>query len=311
MKTLFWLSHHSLPILSHTESQIIRVLAVDEVVGSVGLAAVEALLLTGVQMVVNMSLSSQSLDLSQHPDTGRFLLLLKKISDLADKEHIKGMKFLLMTTITPKNLEKCEDMMDIFTRLKQKALLTPDRLEYLKDLVFKTWGDNIQDISNIFDEYEGRRLANQRVQLQTEHSSRSSSDPTTLVSRYSPTMRSSTKHSMLSASTQASYASSLRSRGDHTLRVTLPPRFQQVFEHTASRLGADWQVLARVMDIAEARISDIDAESKAYDKSMLVLMDWYSKQNKPSVTTFRRLLKAIPRNDIADDIKEMFQSKQS
>lgn len=256
-----------------------------------------------------MTSLSQSLDLSQHPDTDRFLNLLKKISDIADEDKFRSMKFLLISTITPKNLEKCKDMMDIFTRLMQKALLTPDRMDYLKTLVQDTWSDS-KDMSYLFEEYEGKGKSIQRQRA--TQSIRSSRGPATLVSHYSPTMRSSMRQTMSSTSTAAtSYSSHIRHGTERSYQGrTIQPRFQQVFEHTASRLGTDWQVLARLMDIPEYKLDAIDRGGTAYDKAMVVLKEWYISQTKPSVTELRRLLKVIPRNDIADDIKEKFQNKK-
>lgn len=245
-----------------------------------------------------------SLSLDNHPDTGRFLLLLKKISDQATEEHVQTMVFLLRQKITRKNAEKCKKLLDIFDLLIKKTLLTPDDMEYMENIVRDTWGDDFLQLKPLFDEYYGvaKPVPNKRHRAPRLASNTGSSPMSTFSTLTSDRSKS-------SPSTASSY--SLRSREtSSTCTQNISERFMHVFEYTALHLESDWLVLARLMEIPEGKVSDIAKIGGVCDNAMSVMRIWYHKQSRPSVTEFRKLLKLIPRNDISDDIREMMQKEQ-
>lgn len=211
-------------------------------------------------------------------DTHKFLKLLNRISQSANSDHLKSAKFLLKDRISRKQLEKCEDMKDIFDKLLAKALIAPDDTLILRELISEVFDE---EIIHMLDLYEKKvdSMNNQQFNQKSKDGGHARCTDTT------PTHP------------RKSVTSNL---------VVIPVKFQVQFEYTAKRLAGDWRIMARFAGLYDEEIYRIANDHETdHIRALAVMKEWFSKQKDASSKQFRQLLRRIPRNDIADDLLKL------
>lgn len=208
----------------------------------------------------------------------RFLHLLHKISQRANNDHVQTAKFLLREKITRKQMEQCNDMRDLFDKLITKGLISADNIEILKYMAVNVFNDC--DIDNLVKKYEKGERDESPKSFDREPSASIKSGKSSPHGRKSQNAVS---------------------------HVECPPKFKKIFDHTAKYLGEDWKIFARLSGMLDHDIENVSVRAQGhYEQSLKVMYIWYKNQETPSTKEFKRLLRSIPRNDIADDLQEKF-----
>ncbi|XP_067941466.1 FAS-associated death domain protein-like [Watersipora subatra] len=212
----------------------------------------------------------------------RFLLLLNRISQRANNDHLKVARFILRDKITRRQMEQCSDMRDIFDKLLTKEHIAPDNTELLKHVATQVFGD--RDVDKMIEMYE-----------RGEQDIIEPSWPESKGSRTSKASSTVNKKALNST--------------DTTGVSRIPSKFNKIFEHTAKHIGDDWKSLARFMGLLENDIDNITREIEGnFEQSQKAMHMWWNQQEKASSKQFKRLLRRIPRNDIADDLETLFNN---
>lgn len=222
--------------------------------------------------------------------TSRFLRLLANIARYAKSEHVKTMKFIMKDKITKRELESCEDMMDIFEKMMNRVFISPEKenLSALKELIMGEIFHGDGEVKRMFDEYENiPPVVEPRVDE---------------VDNTNRTDDCSSQHSGFTSLEDLGHADNQRVQK----ASTVSPRFTDAFTYASKHMGYDWKVFARLVGLGQSEIISIQEAHKgnAEQQSFETFCMWYKRQNFASMTEFRKVLRDIPRNDIADAIKK-------
>lgn len=232
----------------------------------------------------------------------RFRRLLNKVSTHADASHIKTAKFMLGGTISRKQLEQCVDMKDIFERLMMKELIAPDNVGKLRQLLKDTF-DNVE-IMNMLEEYERSADCTPAVsRLPRAGTQETKSNDLVSRSQSSTEFRHTNPSSNKWSKSNASSRPSALVTGDES---AVYRKLQPHFDYAAKHLGKEWKILARLMNLTEDDIRHVEEHCGGYDaQSQVVMKMWLTREENCSAREFRRLLRRIPRNDIADELHDI------
>lgn len=210
----------------------------------------------------------------------RFRALLVDICRLATPEHFNSMKLLIGPELGRRRTIECDQMQKLFELMMQKCILSPRDLsdhDHPINVVFK---DSVS-VRNLIADYLNNG-ANTRRDQAIENNNKA-------------TLRSDIRRDHECAIASLSI-------GD----PEMPQQLKAGLAYTAQRLGADWKAVARHTEcMPESKILDSQKAFKGNTErlSMLVLMDWYRAQRSASVQDLRKILRKLPRNDIADGLR--------
>lgn len=223
-------------------------------------------------------------------DNSRFLLLLASISRQAKSEHVKTLKFVMMEKLTKRELESCEDMMDIFEKMMNRLIISSekDSLHVFRNLIIDDIFRGDREVIKLFDDYENYPQYEEPCVTIDES-----------ISRMDCSL--SSEHNFTSLERLG------RKPGDNTERQSAKnDRFERAFKYASQHLGHDWEIFARLMGLGQSEIISIKElhKGKTEEQCYETFSAWYSRQTFASMTEFRKVLRAIPRNDIADELKK-------
>lgn len=251
-----------------------------------------------------------------------FISLLSRISlHHASKEDVLQAKFRLREKLTRRQLEGCQSMSDIFSELLNLELIAPDNTMYLELLIRDSFKESEQVIHLI------NLFKNPDASSQWQDDTRPKPLDEGVCQAIEPNMGSSgaacnsssiMTRSKKSASTDSSTITSRKAGGltgrrsktelsKHRKPPLLPLRFRDAFQHAAGKIGNDWKTLARLVNMPEQTLTTQSKDTQA--QALEVMEYWFSQSTTPSLREFRQLLREIPRNDIADDLREINAAK--
>lgn len=189
-------------------------------------------------------------------------------------------------------LERYSSTMDIFNHMVQMDFISPNKMDNLKDIITTIFkhSPSKSKVEGYLKDYEGRISGNVR----------NSTEAVGISSTVRPHLFS---QPATSQSEEFGISGISSFRTDKQGRV--PKRFEDAFKYAAGKIGEDWNVFARLANVDQSTVRSIQNyhPQDVYLQALSIFTHWYAIQANPSLTIFRKTLRNIPRNDIADALR--------